>query len=139
MENKTAIIIMRGKIKGLALEGQRTRKFINVSEKDVKDGHWKIKRAIGQDARYHLIAYGLLRGREYRTIERCAEDNRPHASTIESVLRQHLSLYEMRQWTVAKIENLLVIPDVEQPQDTSIEDQKKTTGMVIDETVGSGE
>jgi len=40
--------------------------------------------------RHHLLAYALVRGRAYRTVERrCADDNKPWESSIEAALRVH--------------------------------------------------
>lgn len=62
-------IVLKAIIKGLAAEGQRTRKFINKTSKDVRHGHWTLKRKIGADARMYLLAYAFLAGRPYRSVE----------------------------------------------------------------------
>lgn len=67
--NKSQLFILKAFIKGLAEEGSRTRRFINKSVKERKDYYWNQKRNIGEEARYHLIAYGLLRGISYEKIE----------------------------------------------------------------------
>lgn len=57
--------------------------------------HWfgpfdEIRSDIKHDIRHHLLAYALMRGRPYKTVERkCAEDNKPWASSIERILEYH--------------------------------------------------
>jgi hypothetical protein len=52
--------------------------------------------------RHHLLAYALVRGRPYRTVEkRCADDNRPSEGGIEAALRAHdapVVVGEVRAW-----------------------------------------
>lgn len=67
--NKKQLLTLKAKIKGLAAEGSRTRKFINSSTGEKRWSHWQTKRWIGEDARLYLIAYGLLRGVPYDKIE----------------------------------------------------------------------
>lgn len=62
-------VVLRAAIKGLAAEGQRSRKFICRTTKEVKSGHWYFKRRIGVMTRLHLLAYAFLEGRQYRTVE----------------------------------------------------------------------
>jgi hypothetical protein len=62
-------IVLKAVIKGLAVEGQRTRKFINRTSKDVRYGHWSLKRKIGEQTRMYLLAYAFLEGRSYRSVE----------------------------------------------------------------------
>ena len=66
---KARLLTLKAKIKGLAASGLKTRELINKSTGKKRDGHWNIKRLIGQETRYHLIAYGLIRGKNYNQIE----------------------------------------------------------------------
>ena len=66
---KAKLLTLKAKIKGLAASGLKTRELINKSTGKKRDGHWNIKRLIGQETRYHLIAYGLIRGKSYNEIE----------------------------------------------------------------------
>jgi len=67
--NKQKLISLKAKIKGLAEESRKTRTLIHEAFGSKRDYLWKIKRSIGQEARYHLLAYSLLRGIPYDKIE----------------------------------------------------------------------
>lgn len=100
--NNTERYCFVGKIKGLAAQSKRVRKFINRAAAAKKEENvWALvasKRGLGADARHHLLAYGLLRGVPYRSMERnCREDNKPSAQAIRNVLAVHLY-----SWTLDK-------------------------------------
>jgi len=63
------LITLKYKIKGLAESGLKTNRLIKLTTGKKRDGHWTMKRIIGEEARYNLIAYGLLRGINYKLIE----------------------------------------------------------------------
>jgi hypothetical protein len=66
---KQQLLSLKAKIKGLAEGGARARAFIHAAKGDKRYRRWDEKRAIGLEARYHLLAYGLLRGIPYETLE----------------------------------------------------------------------
>jgi hypothetical protein len=66
---KHQLLTLKAKIKGLAAEGGRTRGILQTKTGEARDHYWNLKRSIGKEARYHLIAYGLLRGKDYSQIE----------------------------------------------------------------------
>lgn len=58
-----------------------------MTKRELKETIKAIAPAGGRDVRHHLLAYGLLRGREYRAIERTTrDDNKPSPSRIAAVL-----------------------------------------------------
>jgi len=110
---KRDLLILKGKIKGLAEEGSRCRKFIHASSKEKRSRHWDVKRSIGVEARYHLIAYGLLRGIEYDKIEpnsnkeiikHCFDFN-----YLASIVQRHCRyVIERGIWTPDNLKRLIV-------------------------------
>ena len=63
------LLILKAKIKGLAAEGTRTRNILRKKRGKEREKYWELKKQIGKEARYYLIAYGLLRGVSYSDIE----------------------------------------------------------------------
>ena len=66
---KQDLLTLKAKVKGLAEGGSRCRKFIHATSNERRYHHWDVKRSIGKEARYHLLAYGLLRGLAYKELE----------------------------------------------------------------------
>ena len=58
---------LKKEIKGLASQGTEIRKEIQTLSGRARYDAWDRKRKVGKVARHHLIAYGLLRGRDYHT------------------------------------------------------------------------
>jgi hypothetical protein len=68
-ERKEKLCVLKEKCKILAEKGTECRKEINSSSGLERYGAWNKKRSIGLDSRVHLIAYCLLRGKEYCKME----------------------------------------------------------------------
>ena len=62
-------IVLKGIIKGLTAQGYKSRKLIQNTIESTRDGHWMMKRRIGNQTRLYLAAYGFLRGLRYREVE----------------------------------------------------------------------
>lgn len=110
--NKRQLLTLKAKIKGLAEGGCRCRKFINASTHEAKARHWDIKRAIGQEARYHLIAYGLLRGLSYDTIEPNSNKDLLAGylfdySYLAQIVQHHCYYYDKSKWSPANLQRLI--------------------------------
>lgn len=104
------LLALKAKIKGLAEEGRRTRKFIHNSSHQKRYRHWVVKRAIGQEARYHLLAYGLLRGVPYEVIEPNSEPwgvRYLDYSYLAMIIQRHCHYYDCPMWNPANIERLV--------------------------------
>jgi len=61
---------LRGAIKGLAQAGVEARGKIATCRGEEKYRAWEEKRSLGTIARYHLLAYGLIRGYTREQIEK---------------------------------------------------------------------
>lgn len=56
----------------------------------------EIRGDIKHDIRHHLLAYALMRGRPYKTVERkCRADNRPWADSIKYILSYHKAFEDL--------------------------------------------
>lgn len=68
-----------GKIKGLAEQSKHIRKCINKEEDCFKKNHLAyMKKLVGEEARYHLLARAYIREVAYRRVERsCFYDKLP--------------------------------------------------------------
>lgn len=114
MNTKTQL---KNEIKRLAEEGRRTRKEkIHPSREWDRYYAWDEKRAIGHEARLHLLAYACLRGVPYRVVEKkCREDEDSGARgrlirQIHRVLLVVLPKDEHEAWTEVRIEEWLGTP-----------------------------
>ena len=110
-QNKAQLLSLKAKIKGLAEEGRRTRKFIAKSEGDRKYYYLDQKRSIGMEARYHLIAYGLLLGKDYKEIEPKANPDKLSSwlfdyNYLAQIILQHC-VFDKSKWTPANLQCLL--------------------------------
>lgn len=104
----TGMIRLRAKVKGLAEAGCWTRRQIQKNVEERRSEWWRVKRAVGSDARHHLIAYGLLRGRPYGAIERrCGEKNAPSPAAVHAIIQEHGDWKERRDWTLEKVQAAL--------------------------------
>jgi hypothetical protein len=74
---------------------------------------WQKMRDIGTNARYLLLAKGLLRGRTYRRMEsKCAKGNKPSASNLHDLLLQYIPKKGVMSFTVESIQGWLDGGDV---------------------------
>lgn len=109
---KQQLLILKAKIKGLAEGGRRCRKFINVTSHKTRYYHWDDKRSIGREARYHLIAYGLLRGLEYDVIE--PNSNKDNLKSylfdfdyLAQIIQHYCPWNDRSKWTPANLQRLM--------------------------------
>lgn len=99
-----------GKIKGLAVESKRARNRLlkSTSDKAICRLAYR-KRIVGIDVRHHLLAYAFLRGESYSSLEKkCRSDNKPKASLILEIAKQHVpyfsgSLENVEQWLTGEV------------------------------------
>jgi len=109
---KQDLLILKAKIKGLATEGYRCRKFINANVKEKRAHHWDVKRSIGKEARYHLLAYGLLRGLAYDTME--PNSNKDMMASyhfdynyLAQICQKHCYYMDKGKWSPANLQRLM--------------------------------
>lgn len=108
--NRSELIALKGKVKGLAEEGLRTRQFIKASKGERREYYWDIKRSIGLEARYHLLAYGLLRGVSYDKIE--PNSNKYNLIWLDygyltQICQRHCSGLHLSTWTPVNLKRLI--------------------------------
>ncbi len=113
--NKSQLISLKGKVKGLAAEGLRTREFINASKGKRRDYYWNMKRSIGVETRYHLLAYGLLRGLSYDQME--PNSNKEKLAYFDygyltQICQRHCGVY-LSTWTPANLKRLILTGTME--------------------------
>lgn len=99
-------ILLVGKIKGLSEESKHTRQLILKSKNEKRV--WQCaytKRVIGLDIRHHLLAYALMRGEAYHTLEKkCGTGRGPNANAILQIVLAHLPfLQSPKNWTLDKV------------------------------------
>lgn len=84
---KLVLHVLRAKIKGFASESQSIRRQINASKGEKRHALWMLKHEIGFQARMHLLAYALLRGKKFSSVERkgCFEN----IGSLERILGEH--------------------------------------------------
>jgi hypothetical protein len=81
--------VLRAKIRGFQVTGSTITSRISKSEKERKNRLWNEKRRLGLHCRYHLVAYGLLRGVPYSQIERCAPSNQLNPQGVLDIVLAH--------------------------------------------------
>lgn len=82
------------------------RKASSLYRKTPEYGYWFSNSdydrvGLRYNARHHFLAYALVRGRAYRTVEkRCDPNNGPSISSITSVLEDHRDFesIEVNEW-----------------------------------------
>lgn len=92
----TKLQVLRAKIKGLQGEGEALRRRIQKSSGLKRHSLWQQKRALGVYSRYHLVAYGLLRGVPYEKIERCDKNNQLDPTKIFELMKAHVQWQQER-------------------------------------------
>ena len=93
MSYHTGLQVLRAKLRGFHAAGSTLSSRISTSHKERKSRLWNQKRSLGVHCRYHLVAYGLLRGVPYHQIERCAPTNRLDPKRLLAIIEEH------NQWT----------------------------------------
>lgn len=109
---KKQLLTLKAKVKGLATEGSRCRLFINATSKEKRSHHWDVKRSIGKEARYHLLAYGFLRGLSYETME--PNSNKDMLASyhfdynyLAQICQRHCHYRDRGMWTPANLQRLI--------------------------------
>lgn len=111
------IQVLRAKIRGMHAAGSSIRLRIKKSSGKKRSRLWDEKRELGYHTRYHLIAYGLLRGISYTRIERCARGCEPSANKVLELMKAHGEWKDVRLLTVDDVSRLLR-PAAQDPQTT---------------------
>jgi len=116
---KQDLLTLKAKVKGLAEGGSRCRKFIHATSNERRYHHWDVKRSIGKEARYHLLAYGLLRGLAYKELESNSNlvskdparrmDANYHFdySYLAQICQRHCGYGDRAKWSPANIQRLI--------------------------------
>ena len=81
--------VLRAKICGFQVAGLTISSRISRSKGSRKARLWNKKRELGLHCRYHLVAYGLLRGVPYDRIERCAPENKLNPKRVLEIMQAH--------------------------------------------------
>jgi hypothetical protein len=89
MAHHIGLQVLRVKLRGFQVTGSTITSRIRKSEKERKNRLWNEKRRLGVHCRYHLVAYGLLRGVPYDQIERCAPSNKLDPKRLLDVILAH--------------------------------------------------
>jgi hypothetical protein len=104
--------VLRAKVRGFQATGATITSRISKSEKERKNRLWDEKRRLGVHCRYHLVAYGLLRGVPYDQIERCAPNNKLDPQRVLEIVLAHNGWDPkkgMQQYDLEKVAALLTV------------------------------
>lgn len=107
--------VLKSKIRGLELEGQKIRRKIEKSSGLDRFGWWNVKRELGSYTRAHLLAYGFLRGVPYEKMERNS-NSAIDFQLVLKIIHDHASWFEKDKWTLERLNGLVYSP--EQPETT---------------------
>lgn len=84
-----SIANLKIEVKRLAAQGKNIAKLIQQSSGLTRYSFWQDKRSLGIETRYHLLAYGFLRGLSYERIEpRCRLGNEPRTYALYEVVQR---------------------------------------------------
>lgn len=107
--------VLRAKLRGFHAAGTTISSRISRSEKERKHKLWDAKRELGSHCRYHLVAYGLLRGVPYDQIEKCATQNKLNPKVVLEIMLAHADWKQRKGLDLAKVESLLTVTFVPVP------------------------
>lgn len=99
--------VLRAKIRGFQSAGTSIHNRIRKAKGPKRNELWNEKRRLGDYNREHLIAYGLLRGVPYGSIEKCAEENKPNAERVFELMKLHGDWKVARELTLDKVKETL--------------------------------
>lgn len=111
--HKLDLLGLKARIKGLAEEIRRTRQLkkqaVSVYQ---KNRYAMFEDTLSREARYHLIAYGLLRGKSYSEIENSPNREKlkydfNYAFLVE-ILHRYSWSFDRRKLTVAALKSALM-------------------------------
>lgn len=113
-------LVLRAKIKGLAAEGVRLGQRARATTRARRAAHRRTKSQVGAIARYHLLAYGLLRGVPYAAIERPRADHAPDPARLARLVHEHGGWNAAREWPPERVRAWLApaLNDAAQPAAT---------------------
>lgn len=83
------LLVLKAKIRGFQLAGVSIRQMIARASGDRKSQLWAEKRLLGAYCREHLVAYGLLRGRDYLSIEKSSPNNQLNVEEVHNLIVEH--------------------------------------------------
>lgn len=113
-ENKTSgMISLKAKIRGFELVSKAIRNEALKKSGSIRSDLKLKKRHLGSDCRHHLIAYALLRGIEFKRLERrCHDGNDVSHEKILKIIEEHSPFgrfdNKYRRWTAADVTAKLV-------------------------------
>jgi hypothetical protein len=94
MKNSTfGLRVLRAKVIGFQKAGITISRQITKSHGSQKNALWNEKRLLGYESRHHLIAYGLLRGLKYESIEIPHKHNPANPYMITQIMNDHAKTY----------------------------------------------
>lgn len=85
---KNQVITLRAKIKGLQIVGSEYQKKISLTTANKRNSLREEKRLLGEETRYHLLAYAFFRGIPYKKVERNCR-LKPRADHLMKVIKFH--------------------------------------------------
>lgn len=95
MSHHIGLQILRAKVRGFHVTGTTLQSRISKAKGAKKSKLWELKHRLGNQARYHLVAYGLLRGVPYDRIERCDPNNKLNPEKLLEIMVAHTGIVEM--------------------------------------------
>lgn len=99
--------VLRAKLRGFQAAGTTIASRISKAQKERKTRLWESKRSLGPHCRYHLVAYGLLRGLEYAQIEKCAPNNRLDPRLVLEIMLAHASWQQKCELNLERVTQLV--------------------------------
>lgn len=104
--------VLRAKIRGFHAAGSTISARIKKAEKEKKSRLWEAKRCLGIHSRYHLVAYGILRGIPYEQIEKCALNNQLDPKRLLEIIQAHNGWSKEKglvQYDLQSLTHLLIV------------------------------
>lgn len=90
---KLSKIILKAKICGLYKAAGKSRKMISKSSGKERDRHWQMKRAIGSEVRWHILAQAFIHEKPYKSIEKkTCWQNRVNVRRLAEIIAEHQNM-----------------------------------------------
>jgi hypothetical protein len=95
LKRNNSKFLLIAKINGLSSESKKVRKRLLKLKVDEHNYHLLCRKLlIGNDSRYHLLAYAFLRGKPYSLIEQnCREDNQINTQRLFEIIQFNAPTY----------------------------------------------
>ncbi len=101
-------LIIKAKIKGLQEESRILLSKIHKCSGDARHELRRTRKFLGDDTRHHLLAYALLRKKNYSKLERkCGSNNKPNVKYIYDIIKHNCTYSEAKNWSEDRIEKLI--------------------------------